>query len=451
MEPSQFDTQHLNKIAEKIEHKEKWFQERQCYATGANPVIFQELPKSAPDFRIPVPFVKKALQQYSGYMVKAGTITYTGKYYDSTLKPIYYANDEALVTSMCFSDALKFGTCYELHWTDNNGSEKQFYPIPTEQGKPVYSDDLKKKLIGFYWLREIEDDDKETYVLTYWDDTTQYEWRKPEGAKEWTAQQEVKHGYGQVPVNIGHIAEDKSNLFDHCKELIDLYDKLISGDVANESQRYVNALLLLADKMDDVTVDETGRTMVDRLRELMMLDGLGDDPGKKVAYLTKDIPTAFIEFACKTIYDLIHDMMPMIDARDDNLVATSGIAMRYKMMPFEYKCADIEANFNRFLYNRMYMIAGVTKSLGGSADGVFDVDIKWTRNLPENATEIADIATKLYGTLPDEIWIQLFPTSIVPDKALALKLMEANKPEVVIPENNVAVVNNSTTDPNAVS
>lgn len=433
MEPSKFDTKHLNKIAEKIEGKAKWFQEREAYAKGTNPVIFQELPKSAPDFRIPVPFVKKALQQYSGYMVKAGTITYTGTYYDSTLKPLYDANDEALVTSMCFSDALKFGTCYELHWTDNNGSDKQFYPIPTEQGKPVYSDDLKKKLIGFYWLREIEEDDKETYVLTYWDDTTQYEWRKPEGANDWVAQPEVMHGYGQVPVNVGHIAEDKSNLFDHCKELIDLYDKLISGDVANESQRYVNALLLLAERLDDVTVDETGRTMVDRLNELRLFDGMGDDPGKKAAYLTKDIPTAFIEFACTTIYELIHDMMPMIDQNRDVTGTITGEGQKWKLQPFEQKCADIEANFSRFLYNRMRLIAGVTKSLGGSADGVDSVSIKWTRNLPKSITETIDNAMKLYGTLPDEIWIAMLPEDIVPDKKLALKLMKDMKPEASMP------------------
>lgn len=435
-----FDNKHLNKIASKIEARQRWFQEREAYSKGLNPVIYQELPKPAPDFRISVPFAKKAIQQYAGYMVKADSISYTGTYFDSTIKPIFDANDEALVTAMEFDSALKYGTCYELHWTDNNGRDKHFHPIPTDQGHPHYSDDLKKKLVGFFWLREVEDEDGEACLLTYWDDTTQYTWRKMEGKDDWGVPEEVPHGYGQVPVNVGHISKDKSNIFDHVKELIDLYDKLISGDVANESQRYVNALLLLAERMDDQTTDELGRTMVDRLREIGMFDGLGDDPTKKVAYLTKDIPTAFIEFACKTIYDLIHDMVPMIDSRDDKLVAQSGVAMKYKLMPFEQKCAEIEANFSRFLYNRLRLIAGVTSGLGGSADGVDKITIKWTRNLPENTTEIVDNAVKLYGILPDEDWLALLPSDIVPDANATLKRMLENKPEVVMPNNNVPVV-----------
>jgi len=422
-------SQQLEKICEKIESKENWFHERDAYAKGINPVIYQELPKAAPDFRISVPFARKAIQQFSGYMMRSGSITYSGGFFESTLKPIFDANDEELVSAMEFVSALKYGVTYELHYSDNNGKDKVFYPIPTNQGLPVYSTDLRPRLTGFYWLRKVE----EECILTFYDATTQTEWRKPEKAKDWSAPVVVMHGYGQVPVNIGYISDDHENLFDHVKDLIDFYDKLVSGDIANESQRYVNALLLLADRMDTITTDESGRTSADRLREIMMLDGLGDEPAKKVAYLTKNIPTEFISFACKTIYDHIHDMTPMIDQRDDSLGQASGVAMEYRLLPFEYKAADIEANWSRFLQNRIYMIAGVTKGLGGAVDGVTEVQINFKRNLPKNLAEIADTMSKLVGLVSEETLLRLLPSTVVPDIAEELARIDATKPDMAMP------------------
>jgi SPP1 family phage portal protein len=424
----------LNKVCEKIEAKESWYSERTAYAKGFNPVVFQPLPKPAPDYRIAVPVIKKAMSFYSGYFMKSGAITYEGDYYDTTLQPIFDENDEQLVSSLEFQDALKFGHTYELLWVDNNGKEKNFYPIPAEQGMPVYSDDLRKKLIGFYWLREIEEDEKEVYVLTYWDDKTQMEWRKKEGDKNWVQSPDVPHAFGEVPVNIGQIAEDGSNLFDHVKDLLDLYDVLISGDIANESQRYANALILFAERLDTITTDESGRTMVDRLKEINALDGLGDDPAKKVQYLVRNIPTDFIKFACETIMAMITDLLPLPNMESDKVGGTlTGVAQAYRLLPFEFKVADIEANWSRFLQNRIYLLSAVTKGLGGSDDGSRDVTIKFTRNLPRNLSEIADIVSKLVGVVSEETLLRLFPADIIPDVKEEMKRIKAEKPEETMP------------------
>lgn len=427
----------LNKICEKIESKDRWYKERDAYAKGLNPPVFQPLPKPAPDFRIAIPVVKKALSFYAGYFMKSGAITYEGDYYETVLKPIFDENDEQLVSSLEFQDALKFGHTYELLWVDKNGTEKNFYPIPAEQGMPVYSGDLRKTLVGFYWLRELAD---ETEVLTYWDSSAQYEWRKAKDGKDWIEEKPVPHAFGQVPVNIGKIAEDGSNLFDHVKDLLDLYDVLISGDIANESQRYANALILFAERLDTITTDESGRTMVDRLKEINALDGLGDDPNKKVSYLVRNIPTDFIKFACDTIMAMITDLLPLPNMESDKVGGTlTGVAQAYRLLPFEFKVADIEANWSRFLQNRIYLLAAVTKGLGGSDDGSRDVTIKFTRNLPRNLAELADIVSKLVGIVSEETILGMFPADIIPDVKAEIERIDAEKPEETMPSSETVV------------
>ena len=425
----------LKKYVEKIELKERKYQENTSYFAGLNPPIFQPPPKSAPDNRIPIPYGTKALQQYGGYMGKVGTITYAGDYFENTLKTIYNFNDEALTTYSELQEAMKHGSVYELIWLDKDGTEVHFHDIPFDQGLPIYSEDLKKRLIGFIWERDLED---ETCVATYWDEYNQQDWTKSESGKEWIPGPIVPHaGQGIVPVNIGQINKDKSNLIEHVKPLIDFVDKLFSGDVANESERFGNALMLFADRLDQITVNEQGQTFRDLLKEIGVIDGLGDDPAKKVQYLTRNIPTDFISFAYQTADTLIHKMIPILDAEDDKAGDTSGVALQWKTWPFELRCADIEAWFSRFLQNRIYIIAKMLGTIGKGSEA-YKVDIRFVRNLPRNVTEMVDNFTKVAPKgLSMETALKLLPADLVGDLEEELARIAKEEPEDKMPNNVV--------------
>jgi SPP1 family phage portal protein len=435
-------TKELDKYADIITAKNRLYQENQAYFRGLNPPIFQPLPKSAPDNRIPVPYGTKALMQYGGYMGKVGNVSYSGKFFDSRLKVIFDFNDEALLTYSELQEAMKHGTVYELVWMDKNGSEVNLKDIPFSQGLPIYNDDLKKVLVGFIWKREIEDETgQKLELITYWDAFNQQEWSKKDKDKDWTAGESKPHaGRGIVPVNIGQINKDGTNLIEHVKPLIDFVDMLFSGDVANESQRYSAALLLFAEKLDTITTDESGRTMIDRLKEINALDGMGEDPAKKVQYLVRDIPVDFIKFAFETADMLIHNNLPLIDASADKMGSdTAGVALEWKTWPFELRCADIEAWFSRFLQNRIYIIAKMVDniSVGGTQNSeAYKVDIRFTRNLPRNVTEMVDNFSKVApGGLSMETALKLLPADIVGDIAEEVARIKDERPEEVMPNN----------------
>jgi len=418
----------IKAATDKIKSSASRYNSQKAYGAGDNVGIFQPLPKPNPDVRVNIAFARKAVKLVTGYMAEPGNISYSGQYYDKVLKPIFNYNDEELTTSNELEDALIHGVCYELHWMTDG--VKQFYPVPVSQGLPIFSDDLRPVLTGFVWYRMGSDDAE---LATFYDASVVQEWRKPKKG-EWTNQGEYPHGYGQVPVNVGRIDRSYRNLFDHCIPLIDLYDRLISEDVGNELERFNAAIMLMAERIDATSTDDSGRTMIDRLKEMRLIDGLapdGADVRGKVAFVTRDIPTAFIEFAAGQVERLIYEMLMIVNPNDDNFAAASGVAQAYKLLAMEYLCAGIEAYFSRFLQKRIQLIAGISGELGDGTDGADEVTIKFDRNLPHNLAETAETMAKLKGQISDKTLIGLLPKSIVPDVEAELEAIAEAVPDVM--------------------
>lgn len=401
---------------------------RKAYSIGNHPGILQPAPKADPDNRKPVPFLLKAIEQLKGYMAKPGNIKYDGGYM-ATAQPIFDTNDEALTTAILLEDALRFGKSYELHWTNEQG-EYEFYPIQAENSIPIYDNSIKSKMVGFirYWkIGEIE-------YATYYGPVERIEYQKE---KKWDVVEEGQHGFTRLPVQEYTVRRGRANIFDHVLPLIDLYDRLISEDVANELARYANALLVMAERIDAVTADDNGLTMIDKLKELRLLDGLGDgDVRSKVAFVTKDAPADFIKFAADTVERLIYEMLQVLNPSTLNTSDLSGVAMAYKLLPMEYLCASIEAYFSRGLQDRFKIIAS-NSLIGGDPS---DVTITWHRNLPHNLLETAQIAATMTGTLSKQTIVRLFPDYVIGTVDEELARLEAEAPETVFTAFNGSVL-----------
>ena len=415
----------LQKIIEGHQTRIPRLQNQRAQALGNNPGILRPVPKPTPDNRVPIPIARQSVAFVTGYMAKPGNLTYSGDYYENTLKPIYNYNDEQLLTSGELEDACIHGACYELHWMDTAGV-KNFYPVPVEQGIPIYSQDLKPKLTGFIWFRTVDETDR----ATYYDEAIRQEWTLEEG--KWAMIEEGPHGYGQVPVNVGYIDRDGRNLFDHVLPILDSIDKLASADVMNEADRYSSALLAMAERLDAESTDESGRTMIDRLKELRLIDGLGDgDVKSKIAFITKDLPVDFIKFAIEFLERMARESLQIPNMMDPKFGESSGIAKAFQLLPLEYLCSRIEGHFARFLYNRIYLIAGISSTLGDDTTGARDVQISFKRNLPYDLVEISDVVSKLKGIVSDETILKLFPSQIIPDVEAELeKIGSGSVPEL---------------------
>ena len=86
----------------------------------------------------------------------------------------------------------------------------------------------------------------------------------------------------------------------------------------------------------------------------------------------------------------------------------SGIAIKYKLIGFENVSSSIVANMTKALQKRIELICAVLH-LTGSDNTWRDVQIIFTRNLPENITDTAQAINQLRGIVSDKTLLSLLP------------------------------------------
>lgn len=420
-------TEELDKLIKAHKPLSTRYYDQKSYKIGVNAGIFQATPKPDPDNRIPVPFIHRAVKLTKGYFAKVGNITYEDQtdWFETNIAPIYDENNEELETAAVFEDSITYGSAFELHWW-NAEDGYQFSVVPVDQCIPIYSEDLKPKLIGFIWHRKTRTDKE---LATYYDDKEYLEFEKD--GKDWTLVNQGVHLYGKVPVLEANTDRDKRNMFDHVLPMLDFYDKLTS-EVGNEHEKFAESILLLRGFLDDVTKDENGLTQADKVGQTRVFDRLGDQVKDSVAYLERNVNDTFITNTLERLERLIYEMLCLFNPNDDSFATASGIAQAYKLLGFELMIADMESYFSQFLQARLKLIAG-HKTSGIPVDGADSVTIKFRRNLPFDLAGIADIVTKLKGIVSDETLLKMFPSTIIDNVDEELKRIEKAQPEVPLP------------------
>ena len=96
------------------------------------------------------------------------------------------------------------------------------------------------------------------------------------------------------------------------------------------------------------------------------------------------------------------------DFNDEKLMAQSGIAMKYKLIGFENVSSAIVANMTKALQKRIELICEVLNLTDGVAMWR-DIKITFTRNLPENTLETAQMVNQLRGLVSDETLLSQIP------------------------------------------
>jgi len=392
------DAKQLQAIIDGHNSKVSQIMENEAYYKGRHPAINSTPAKAAPDYRVSIPLLKVAVDQLAGYVAKPGSIQYIGDEYDNYLKPIFDDNEETLITQWAFKQACINGKAFEIHWMEDG--KDQFAIVPSAQAIPIYSQTLKPERIGFVWFRIVD----QVETATYYDSTMVQTW--VQGKDGWILTEEEAHGYNRVPVIEFNIDINKSNLFDHTKEIVDAHDRLYSHDIANELEKFANAYLLIRDRLSQENIDE--------LKQNALFQGLGDNVTTAVAFLTKNIQTEFLEFSATNLRDLFYESMQIPNPNDiKGNTPASGYAMMLRNMSFEFMCASIEGVFLRGLQDRIRLILG-HKLINVDATGV---SIKMHRNSPFDLESMAKVATQLTGILDLEAILDFFPPSLLSDEA----------------------------------
>lgn len=346
--------------------------------------------------KVVVNYCSNIVETYNGYMTGID-ITYNGDGIDDIIDVLNY-NDVHSADTTLLRNALIFGRAAELNYIDAFGMQR-FKSIDPREIIDVYDDTLDQNLvyaIRFYQADYVEDN-TESYIVEVYDSNFIYKYRSNAGFSSLEPIEEpIPHYFEQVPVTFFSLNKEEDSIFDKVMSLNDAYNELLSGEV-DSWDAFADAYLILkgceADG-DDLKAMKENRVLI--------LDADAD-----AEYLTKNVSDTQVENMLTNINEQIHKVALSPDFNDEKFMSSSGISIKYKLMGMENNASAIESNMRKALQKRIELISTILQLKG---DSIWrDVNIIFTRNLPENTTEIADMVNSLRGLVSDYTLLGLLP------------------------------------------
>jgi SPP1 family phage portal protein len=431
-----------------------------------------------PDNKVPVPYARKIVSTYSGYAFRPKYITYRPKknetdmedevalgegmateaeeavaemsaedMYVKELQDIFDKNSEHIKTSRAGRNTAIFGVSYEILYAEAEAAtekERQENPrmlikamprfITVDPREMVLIYDYSpepRKVMGIRFQKvdsnttrlEIYQKDKVTTCNMVSDQSNPGKYRLAD-------KKDSPNFYDDVPIVAYYLNDEIDSIFACVIPLIDANDVLFS-DSMNEMDRFAYAYLVMKKfGLTDPTIKkEPGKfaQMLQLLKRRRVFEFLPADADIK--FLTKDIPTGFIEFMAKQLREQIHVQSHVPDFTSEKFAAgISGEAIRRLLFDFENLVATAEADFDEGLYDRIRLISGVLTKLGRSGGSYDMVVIDHKRNMPLNLKEYADSATAMRGAgFSMKTVLENMPDDMIPDVDEELRRQEIER------------------------
>ena len=100
----------------------------------------------------------------------------------------------------------------------------------------------------------------------------------------------------------------------------------------------------------------------------------------------------------------------MPNLSDENFAGNlSGVAIRFKLFGLETKCIIKERKMEKALRDFVRVLAVPIRVSTGHEVDIVNLKVEFTRNVPNNLTELVDTVTKLNGTVDKETLLSLLP------------------------------------------
>lgn len=354
---------------------------------------------------------------YQGYLT-GQDITYTSPNDISAIVDILSYNDVRTEDSELLKQALIYGRSFEINYVDEDGKQR-FKVLDTRQCIPVYDNTLNQNLlcvIRFYPIDQFDVSNGYNVDIYYTDRIEHYTMNTGFTTLRFTG--EEQHFYHQVPVTIFSLNPEEKSIFDKIMGLQDAYNTLLSSEV-DDFEAFCDAYLVL--KNVTATADDVAE-MKEKRVIVLPYAAQGVDPD--ASFLNKNISDTQIENMLTNIDEQIHKISNSPDFTDEAFGTSSGVAMKYKLLGFENTAGAIAANMTKALQKRLELICEILNLTSGEQMWR-DVEITFTRNLPVDLAETANLVNTLKGTVSDRTLLSLLP--FVSDIDKELEMVEESK------------------------
>ena len=349
-----------------------------------------------PCSRVVTNLCKVVADTYCGY-IAGKPVTYTSNDNIDDIQEVINYNDDESENTNWLLNALIYGVGYELHWIDSDAQER-YSQISPLNCVAVHAASLENELLYFIRWYDVSDfDDDDLLCVEVYDAHSKktYHCHGLVGALEFIS--EEPHAFNDVPVSVFYLNEQEESIFNQAMSLNDAYNELQSSEVDDYSA-FCDAYLVLvgtdAEKEDIASMKEN--------RVLVLPEGAN------AQYLIKQSNDTQITNMLENIKKNIFKVTSAPDMSDENFMAQSGVAIKYKLVGFENKASAIVTNFTKAIQRRIELICNILHLK--ASDTVWrDVNINFVRNLPADLTETINLVNSLKGSVSDATLLSQIP------------------------------------------
>lgn len=285
------------------------------------------------------------------------------------------------------------GITWLHYWTDEN-NQFQYGIVPTGQVIPIYSDDLKHRLIGI--ARKYvgyDENDVEIQIYELWDkEEGCYLARKGDSFENYNIigkeTNTFKHPHGKVPfIYFNNNSIIKYDLYMY-KDLIDQFEKVSNG-FANDIEDVQEIIFVLK--------GYGGEQLQEFMKDLKDFKAVKTEDNGDVKIVKAEIPVEardkFLESMKKAIFLFGMGVNPDKDSLGDS----SGVALKFLYSLLELKASKTRIEFDCSI---KVLVRVILDHLGKNSDQ--DISITYYKNMVTNDKEVVEILSKSGDIISNE-------------------------------------------------
>lgn len=393
------------------------FNENFDYYTGKHPIITAtKKANNKPDHRIMVNLPKYIVDRYTSYFIGVPVkVTSDDEKVNEFINLFRSDNDMDDSEYELAKISSIFGRSYEYLSQDENSNTVLTYCTPRE-AFVVYDNTIyQRPLFGVYYTTDTDGN----YTGRYFTKAEIVDFTG-KGTKL-IAGEVSPNVYGEIPLIELEENEERQSAFENVKTIVDAIERTLS-----EKMNDVDALADAYMKIIGAEIDEKTMTAIrdNRIINLFNVDGTQVD----VDFLTKPDGDTTQENLLNRLFDTVFQiaMVANINDKDFGSSGLSGIALQYKLQAMKDLAQAKERKMKSLMRRRFEILFKLPTNVSATnRDAWRKLKYKFTRNLPNNLVDEANVAKTLEGIVPKDI--QLSVLSIVDDpKQAADEMEEAN-------------------------
>ena len=317
----------------------------------------------------------------------------------SLLTDVFEYNDEADENAELAKDASIYGVAFEELYLDQEGFIR-FKRLDPKTVIPIFDKTIEQKLLAcvrYYTDFDFVENKPIDYVELITDQFIQ-SFLTGVTHSILTPMEPEPHYFGMVPVAIFENNEDQTGDFEKVISLIDAYDKMES-DTLNDQEYFTDAYLALY----GYTADGEDIAKMKENRVLLL------DEGTQAEWLIKSGNDTISENIKNRLDKDIHKFSKCPNLADQEFASNaSGVAIKFKTLGTENLASIKERKFKKGLQQRLELLSAVKAVLNAGFDWR-DIDIIFTRNLPNNMVDVANMVNQLKDVVSDETLLAQIP------------------------------------------